>query len=79
LKQSSKYKPTISRGSSFLFLLALKQTARHFIGFAFFSDGDILSVKCLAVSLSDAGVLNSLPEQGDFKDFIRASNNYFIS
>jgi hypothetical protein len=69
----------ISRGSSFLFLLVLKQTEHHFISFAFFSDGDILSVKCFAVSLSGAGIFNSLPGQGGFKDFILASNNYFIS
>jgi hypothetical protein len=45
----------------------LKQTAHHFISFTFFSDGDAFSVKCLADSLSGAGLFNSLPGQGVLK------------
>jgi hypothetical protein len=45
----------------------LQQNAHLFLGLAFFSEGGILSTKCLAASLSGGDVFSHLPGTGGFK------------
>lgn len=61
------------------FTIVLHQIACHFMGLAFHYDYEILFMKCLAVSLSDSGVIQSLPGWGKSTVFLCVSNYYFIT
>jgi hypothetical protein len=83
LKHSPKHSPTPQslhqKHVSFLFSISMQHTAHLFLGFAFFSVLGILSIKCLAGSLSGSGVFEGRPCRGDSIVLLRVSKIYFMS